>query len=261
MKDFYYILGIAASSGPAEITEAYQKLSKKLYPDLNDNDSYFKDRFLDIREAYETLIDPVKRKRYDIDLNRYKASKKQTSSKTRILDVVATLILIVFTALFGRYVIKSIYGSKEHQTYNAPAIVQAVKHKPLHHKRKKAKLSYVKALNKPAVFVKPPITVNTPTIVEPAATISDYIKEAPLLADAPVSTPKVKEEIIVHKAEIRSNETGVVYMREFERYNSAVIKVIPDRTKVQVLEKGDRYFKVQFDSVAGYVPKWTVQLN
>jgi len=70
MKDFYYILGIDANCTSTEIREAYRKLSKKFHPDLNQNDNYFASRFKDVNEAYETLIDPARRSKYDAALKK-----------------------------------------------------------------------------------------------------------------------------------------------------------------------------------------------
>jgi curved DNA-binding protein CbpA len=65
MKDFYYILGVHQASISEEIKKAYRKLSLKFHPDKNDGDDFFAERFKEIQEAYETLIDPIKRVAYD----------------------------------------------------------------------------------------------------------------------------------------------------------------------------------------------------
>ena len=70
MKDFYYILGTDENSTMLEIKEAYRKLSKKFHPDLNFNDKYFENHFREIKEAYETLVDPVKRTSYNAKLSK-----------------------------------------------------------------------------------------------------------------------------------------------------------------------------------------------
>ena len=65
IKDYYYILGIARNASQDEIKKAYRKLSIKFHPDKNDGDKFFEERFKDINEAYETLVDDAKRKIYD----------------------------------------------------------------------------------------------------------------------------------------------------------------------------------------------------
>lgn len=63
--DFYELLGIDKDSTEEEIKLAYRKLAKKYHPDLNKTDPHAKEKFMEIKEAYETLVDPIKRKIYD----------------------------------------------------------------------------------------------------------------------------------------------------------------------------------------------------
>lgn len=65
MKDYYYILGIKENASSDEIKKAYRKLSLKFHPDKNAGDEFFTERFKEIQEAYETLVDVSKRKSYD----------------------------------------------------------------------------------------------------------------------------------------------------------------------------------------------------
>jgi len=64
-KEYYDLLGIEKDSTEEEIKIAYRKLAKKYHPDLNKTDPQAKEKFIDVKEAYDTLIDPVKRKTYD----------------------------------------------------------------------------------------------------------------------------------------------------------------------------------------------------
>ncbi len=68
MKDFYHFLGIAKDASEEEIRKAYRKLSTKYHPDKNENDPFFQKRFIELSEAYETLIDAKARKIYDQNL-------------------------------------------------------------------------------------------------------------------------------------------------------------------------------------------------
>jgi curved DNA-binding protein CbpA len=72
MKDFYSVLGLEADCTFDDIKEAYRKLSKKFHPDLNQGDDYFVSRFREVNEAYEILIDPEKRRRYDKNLKAFR---------------------------------------------------------------------------------------------------------------------------------------------------------------------------------------------
>jgi len=64
-KDYYEILGIDKYASDTEIKLAYRKLAKKYHPDLNKTDPKAKEKFIELKEAYDILIDPVKRKIYD----------------------------------------------------------------------------------------------------------------------------------------------------------------------------------------------------
>ena len=65
MKNLYEILGVSCDSSAEEIKTAYKKLANKHHPDKNPDDPKAKTIFQSIREAYEILSNPQKRKRYD----------------------------------------------------------------------------------------------------------------------------------------------------------------------------------------------------
>ena len=64
-KDYYAILGVSKNATEAEIKKAYRKLARQHHPDVNPGDATAEDRFKDINEAQEVLLDPEKRKLYD----------------------------------------------------------------------------------------------------------------------------------------------------------------------------------------------------
>jgi DnaJ family protein B protein 4 len=64
-KSYYEILDIPKTATDTEIKKAYRSLSLKFHPDRNPSEDATK-LFQSINEAYETLIDPVKRKQYDM---------------------------------------------------------------------------------------------------------------------------------------------------------------------------------------------------
>merc|ERR1719231_1330208 len=64
--DFYELLGVAKTADAAAIKKAYRSLALKWHPDKNPtNKAEAEKQFVAITEAYETLSDPEKRKRYD----------------------------------------------------------------------------------------------------------------------------------------------------------------------------------------------------
>jgi molecular chaperone DnaJ len=64
-KDYYKILEIEKDASEEEIKLAYRRLAKKFHPDLNKTDPEAKEKFIELHEAYDTLINPVRRKIYD----------------------------------------------------------------------------------------------------------------------------------------------------------------------------------------------------
>ena len=64
-KTYYEILEIEKDASEQEIKLAYRRLAKKFHPDLNQSDSKAKEKFIAIKNAYDTLIDPKKRLVYD----------------------------------------------------------------------------------------------------------------------------------------------------------------------------------------------------
>jgi formylglycine-generating enzyme required for sulfatase activity len=65
MKDYYYILGVKTDATTAEIKTAYRRLSLVMHPDKNGGDKFFADRFVELNEAHETLVNATKRSEYD----------------------------------------------------------------------------------------------------------------------------------------------------------------------------------------------------
>ena len=63
-KDYYQLLGIQADATAEQIKKAYRTLAKQYHPDVN-NSPDAADRFREITEAYDTLTDPDRRRRYD----------------------------------------------------------------------------------------------------------------------------------------------------------------------------------------------------
>jgi molecular chaperone DnaJ len=64
-KDYYAILGVDKSATPEEIKKKYRKLAIQYHPDKTGNDPVSSEKFKDITEAYDTLSDPDKRRKYD----------------------------------------------------------------------------------------------------------------------------------------------------------------------------------------------------
>ena len=63
--DFYIILGVERAANVNDIKRAYKRLARRFHPDINPGDRMAAAQFRQIAEAYETLIDPDRRRQYD----------------------------------------------------------------------------------------------------------------------------------------------------------------------------------------------------
>jgi DnaJ-class molecular chaperone len=66
-KDYYIVLGVSRGADLNRIKKAYRIIAKKYHPDASAS-SESHEKFLEIREAYETLVDEEKRRKYDEEL-------------------------------------------------------------------------------------------------------------------------------------------------------------------------------------------------
>jgi curved DNA-binding protein CbpA len=87
LLNYYEILGLSTKANSLEIKIAFRQLAKLYHPDKNPNG---KDHFSKLLKAYETLINPDTKLKYDYKLN-YEQTLKQsagasTSKKYRNID-------------------------------------------------------------------------------------------------------------------------------------------------------------------------------
>jgi molecular chaperone DnaJ len=64
-RDYYAVLGIAATAGTREIKQAYRRLARQYSPDVNFWEHEARTIFDEILEAYRVLSDPTARAMYD----------------------------------------------------------------------------------------------------------------------------------------------------------------------------------------------------
>ena len=64
-RDYYEVLGVSRGSTEEEIKRSYRKLAVKFHPDKNPDDPQAEEKFKEIGEAYDVLMDGDKRAAYD----------------------------------------------------------------------------------------------------------------------------------------------------------------------------------------------------
>lgn len=64
-QDYYEVLGVARDATSQDIKRAFREIARKCHPDVSGGDAEAEERFKSARLAYETLMDPVARARYD----------------------------------------------------------------------------------------------------------------------------------------------------------------------------------------------------
>ena len=64
-KDYYEILGVPRTASEEEIKKAFRRLAKQYHPDRNKGRKEAEQRFKEINEAHNVLIDKEKRAQYD----------------------------------------------------------------------------------------------------------------------------------------------------------------------------------------------------
>jgi len=63
--DYYEVLGVPRNASKEEIKSAYRKAAKKCHPDLNKDNPHAEEKFKELSEAYEVLMDDQKKQLYD----------------------------------------------------------------------------------------------------------------------------------------------------------------------------------------------------
>ncbi|RPI12836.1 MAG: molecular chaperone DnaJ [Ignavibacteriae bacterium] len=64
-RDYYEILELTRNATSDEVKTSYRKMAMKFHPDRNPGNSEAEEKFKEAAEAYEVLMDPNKRARYD----------------------------------------------------------------------------------------------------------------------------------------------------------------------------------------------------
>mmetsp|Transcript_3925 Transcript_3925/g.6179 ORF Transcript_3925/g.6179 Transcript_3925/m.6179 type:complete len:276 (+) Transcript_3925:88-915(+) len=90
-RTYYEVLEVETSATANEIRKQYLKKSLLYHPDKNpDNPEEAKRKFVEIGAAYETLSDPEKRRMYDQELRRGRASSSTSTNNSRTSHAFST---------------------------------------------------------------------------------------------------------------------------------------------------------------------------
>ena len=68
-KDYYLVLGVSRGADLNKIKKAYRAIAKRYHPDVSGKEEGM-ERFLEIKEAYDTLSDHEKKLKYDNNLKK-----------------------------------------------------------------------------------------------------------------------------------------------------------------------------------------------
>ena len=64
-RDYYEVLGVGRNVSEEEVKRAYRRLAVKFHPDKNPDDPHAEEKFKELGEAYDVLMDSDKRAAYD----------------------------------------------------------------------------------------------------------------------------------------------------------------------------------------------------
>ena len=60
-RDYYEVLSVTRTATEEEVKRSYRKLAVKYHPDKNPDDPHSEEKFKELGEAYDVLIDADKR--------------------------------------------------------------------------------------------------------------------------------------------------------------------------------------------------------
>ena len=251
MKDFYYILGTASNCTGDEIDEAYRKLAQKFAPGTFEQDHFLQSHFREITEAYSILSDPERRRKYDNALRRSYVRKGRYFNIS-YLNIAVTLALLVFTGLFGWYVMRVINGHEVKpvqqvaQVEPEPEVTTVVKHHKKHHKIKVSGYSRKYTL------------VDTTALAAASKPVIAVVKKPAPVVVAPPAFPVMKADS-GYTAFLKADLSGPVYLHRRADYMSDVVSVLPHHAHIRVLERDRNFYKISYNGQAGFVPRSTIE--
>ena len=115
--DYYIVLGLRPGASEGEIKRAYRRLARRYHPDINPGDHAAEMLFRRIVEAYETLIDPQRRRQYDTGSSSHAADEPRLSFDGFDFSVVTdSRTSATFSELFADVFERSASAAARHDT-------------------------------------------------------------------------------------------------------------------------------------------------
>jgi hypothetical protein len=167
------------------------------------------------------------------------------------------VIVLAGVALAGAYTVNLFTGTKQ-KIVAEPNIV--AENQPVKKHRKKHKLKKYLAVAKKQVVKKDTIKA----VVSSITTEPKIVTQPKTEPIKPVLSLPAKQSIesnngFLYTTYVHPNVTGIVKLRQEDRFASTIIADIPANAKVQVLQKGDMYYRIAYNNSVGFVPKWSLQ--
>ncbi|GAB4420192.1 MAG: DnaJ C-terminal domain-containing protein [Bacteroidia bacterium] len=100
-KDYYSVLGVSPQATAEEIRQAYKKLAVRHHPDKNPGDQAAEQRFKEISEAKEVLLDPDNRQKYDALSQRLASMRSRPQGPVPGQPDLDDVFSIFFEEVFG----------------------------------------------------------------------------------------------------------------------------------------------------------------
>ena len=115
--EYYNLLDLSIDATTDEIRKAYFEAAKIYHPDVNPS-SREQEKFIQIQEAYEVLVDPIKRQNYDIRIPKDQLNRKSVQINAYYSR--SAIPLISGQQLF--YLLLDIFPTKELDTDLLPPV-------------------------------------------------------------------------------------------------------------------------------------------